>query len=325
MRVGAWIPSYTYQGLTYERVHEGVDVFSRKANEYGIDLWTIDHLLDAGGLYGMSWLEPLTVTTWAAACAPDVWVGTGILVLPLRNPVVLAKEIATIDFLTGGRYQFGVGPGWYPPEFTVTGTDVRERGKRTDEILGAIRVLLTNEVASYSGRFYQFEGITIEPRPPRMPNVWVAGGSRIPDEEYHDVPKMAATVLDRIVGADWWISRCSGSQEWVKQDWEIIQSRAAELGSAVPRFAHTNFTYVVDTSDGEKAREIQHRFFREVMGTHRSPDHLETCYLFGSVDEIVARLNDLASAGCEYVVLGPTHDDPKQLDLINELIVPQLD
>jgi len=59
------------------------------------------------------------------------------------------------------------------------------------------------------------------------------------------------------------------------------------LGSAVPRFAHTNFTYVVDISDGEKAREIQHRFFREVMG--------------------------------------PTHDNPKQLDLTNELIVPQLD
>jgi len=138
------------------------------------------------------------------------------------------------------------------------------------------------------------------------------------------VPKMAQTVLDRIVKAEWWISRCSGSQEWVKRDWEIIKQRAAESGMEVPRFAHTNFTYVVDTSDGEKAREIQHKFFREVMGTHRSPDHLETCYLFGSVDEIVARLNDLGSAGCEYVVLGPTHDDPAQLDLIHDLIIPQL-
>ncbi len=139
-----------------------------------------------------------------------------------------------------------------------------------------------------------------------------------------DTSDKAKTVLSRIVGADWWISRCSGSQEWVKQDWKKIQAEAAELGVETPRFSHTNFTYIVDTADGEKAREIQHKYFREAMGSHRSPEHLETCYLFGSVDEIVARLNDLAGAGCEYVVLGPTHDDPAQLDLINDLVVPQL-
>jgi alkanesulfonate monooxygenase SsuD/methylene tetrahydromethanopterin reductase-like flavin-dependent oxidoreductase (luciferase family) len=324
MRLGAWIPSYAYSDLSYTRVLEGVDTFARKANDYRIDLWTIDHLLHAPGLYGMSWLEPLTVTTWAAAVAPDVWVGTGILVLPLRDPVVLAKQIATLDFLAGGRYQFGIGPGWFPPEFTATGTDVSQRGKRTDEILEAVRLLLTTDEASYSGRYYRFEAVTIEPRPPEVPAIWVAGGSRVPDPAYHDVPKIADSVLSRIVGADWWLSRCSGSQEWVKRDWQAIQDRAAELGVDPPRFAHTNFTYIVDTADGEKARDVQHEHFRQVMGTHRSAEHLETCYLFGSVDEIVARLNDLADAGCEYVVLGPTHDDPAQLDLIHDLIVPQL-
>lgn len=324
MRVGAWIPSYTYPDLSYERVRKGVDTFSRTANEHGIDLWTIDHLLHAPGLYGMSWLEPLTVTTWAAAVAPDVWVGTGILVLPLRNPVVLAKEIATIDFLTGGRFQFGIGPGWFPPEFAATGTDVSERGRRTDEMMKAISRLFTEESVTFKGEFYAFNDVSLEPRPPRLPPVWVAGGSRVPDSDYRDVPVMARTVLERVVGADWWISRCSGSQEWVKQDWETVKLRAAELGREPPRFAHTNFTYIVDTADGEKAREIQHAYFRQTMGDHRNPDHLESCYLFGSVDEIVDRINDLASAGCEYVVLGPTHDDPAQLDLINELIVPQL-
>ena len=238
MRLGVWIPAYTYEGLSYERVREGVDTFSRKANDYGLDLWTIDHLLHAPGLYGNSWLEPMAVTTWAAAVAPDVWVGTGILVLPLRNPVVLAKEIATIDFLTGGRFQFGIGPGWYPPEFTATGTDVTGRGRRC-----------ATEPSWRSSVRLDSRGQGFENLPP---------------------PRPAAS------------------------------------------------------SDGEKAREIQHKYFREAMGTHRSPEHLETCYLFGSVDEIVARLNDLSGAGCEYVVLGPTHDDPAQLDLINNLIVPQL-
>jgi hypothetical protein len=60
------------------------------------------------------------------------------------------------------------------------------------------------------------------------------------------------------------------------------------------------------------------------MGEHRSPDHLEESYIFGSIDDIVARLVDLKDAGCEYVVLGPTSDDPEQLDLLAKLIIPQV-
>lgn len=322
VRFGVWIPSYTYPDLTYDRVHRGVDTFSRKANDLGIDLWVIDHLLHAPGLYGMSWLEPMETLTYAAAAAPDVWVGTGILVLPLRHPAMLAKEVATLDYLSGGRFQFGIGPGWYPPEFSSTGTDVKERGARTDEILSAVRRLLTEDSVSFQGRYYRFEDVTIEPRPPRMPPVWVAGGARIPDPEYRDVPKLAPTVLERILAADWWISRCSGSQEWVKRDWEALGAEADRRGIATPRFSHTNFTCLVDTQDGAKAREVQHRYFREVMGEHRSPEHLETSYLFGSIDEIVARLVDLAEAGCEYFVLGPTTDDPEQLDLLAEQVIP---
>jgi alkanesulfonate monooxygenase len=324
MRFGVWIPSYTYPDLDYARVKQGVDGFSRKANEMGLDLWVIDHLLHAPGLYGMSWLEPMTVLTHAAAVAPDVWIGTGILVLPLRDPVVLAKEVATLDFLSGGRFQFGIGPGWYPPEFTATGTDVSERGARTDEILDAIRLLLTETNVSFEGRFYRFSDVTIEPRPPKMPQVWVAGGSRIEDPEYHDRPVMAKTVANRIHQADWWLSRCSGSQEFLKRDWDLLKTQAEEMGVPLPRFAHTNFTYLVDTADPVKAREIQHKFFRQVMGEHRDPDHLESSYLFGTIDEIVTRLKDLAQAGCEYFVIGPVSDELEQLDLLNALVIPEL-
>jgi alkanesulfonate monooxygenase SsuD/methylene tetrahydromethanopterin reductase-like flavin-dependent oxidoreductase (luciferase family) len=325
MRFAAWIPSYCYPGLDYPRVKQDVDTFSRKANDYGIDLWTIDHLLHAPGLYGMSWLEPLHVCTWAAAVAPDVWVGTGILVLPLRHPVILAKEVATIDMLYGGRYQFGIGPGWYGPEFEATGTQLKERGRRTDEILAAIRRLLSEDNVTFEGEFYQFAEVTIEPRPPKMPAIWVAGGSRIPDGAYdNDVPVLAKSVLDRIMGADWWLSRCSGRQEWVKRDWEVLQEKAAARDQEPPRFGHTNFTMLVDTADSAKAKEIQHGYFEQVMGKHRDPDHLEQSYMFGSIDDIVARIRDLKDAGCEYIVLGPTSDDPEQLDLLAKLVIPQV-
>jgi len=181
VQIGIWLPSYTYPGLSYERVHGSVHDYARKCNELGYDIWVIDHLLHAPGLYGMSWLEPLHVLTYAAAVAPDVTIGTGILVLPLRHPVMLAKEVATMDFLTGGRYRFGIGPGWYPGEFAATGTSVKERGSRTDEILAAVRRLLTEEHVTFEGRYYRFEDVTIEPRPPKFPEVWVSGGSRLPE------------------------------------------------------------------------------------------------------------------------------------------------
>ena len=326
MRFGAWIPSYSYSGLDYPRARQGTDTFSRTANEHGIDLWVIDHLLHAPGLYGMAWLEPMTVVTHAAAVAPDVeMVGTGILVLPLRDPVLLAKQVATMDYLTSGRYQFGIGPGWYGPEFTATGTDISERGKRTDEILEAVKLLLTTPNASFEGRFYAFSDVTIEPRPPRVPNIWVSGGSRIPDGTFdNDVPVLATTVLNRILGADWWLSRCSGHQEWVHRDWQAIKDAAAARQTSCPRFAHCNFIHIVDTSDPVKARAEQHIYFAQAMGTHRSHEHLEKSYIFGSIDEIVERLRDLADGGCEYIVLGPTSDDPRQLDLLSRLVIPQV-
>ena len=324
MQLGVWLPSYCYPDLTYERVRGAVDEYSRKCNDLGYDIWVIDHLLHAPGLYGMSWLEPLHVLTHASAVAPDVKLGTGILVLPLRHPVILAKEIATMDFLSGGRYMFGVGPGWYPGEFEAVGSSVKQRGSRTDEILDAVRRLLTEDNVTVEGRYYQFQDVTIEPRPPKLPEVWVSGGSRIPDPEYSDVSVLADSVLNRILGADWWLSRCSGNQEFVKTDWALIQEAVRERGmpEASVRFAHCNFTYLVETSDREEALEAQRPYFLEVMGTHRTFEHLQESYLLGSLDEILERIVDLKDAGLEYLVLGPTSDDHAQLELIEKHVVP---
>jgi alkanesulfonate monooxygenase SsuD/methylene tetrahydromethanopterin reductase-like flavin-dependent oxidoreductase (luciferase family) len=307
-------------------VQREVRDFSRKANDLGIDLFVIDHLLHAPGLYGMPWLEPLSTLTYASALAPDVRVGTAILVLPLRHPVVLAKQVATLDYLTGGRYIFGVGPGWYPGEFAAVGNSVKERGRRADEVLAAVRRLLTEDKVTFEGTFYQFSDITIEPRPPKMPEVWVSGGSRVPDPDYTDLPVLAKSVLNRILGADVWLSRCSGTQEFVKRDLKEVRDalRAQGRPENDVKFAHCQFTYVVDTNDREKALSAQRPFFEQVMGKHRSFEHLQECYLLGGVTDIVDRLLDLKAEGLEYALIGPVSDDPEQLELIADKIIPAL-
>lgn len=323
-RVGCWIPSYTYRDLTYDRVGNSVGAFSKKANELGLELWVIDHVLHAEGLYGVSWLEPMSTLTYAAAAAPDVRVGTAILVLPLRHPVMLAKEIATMDYLTGGRFVFGIGPGWFPDEYSAVGNNISERGRRTDEVLDATLRLLSEDNVSFEGRYYKFDDVTIAPRPPKVPEIWTGGGSRVPDPDYHDVPVMAAPVLDRIVRSDGWISRCAGNQEFVKSDWEQVKEGLNKAGKDPSEFtfSHCQFTFLVDTSDRDKALEVQRPFFEEIMGTHRTFEHLQESYLLGSMDDILGRIQDLIDAGLDHLIIGPTSDDPEQLDLIANEIVP---
>jgi len=324
LRFGVWLPTYAWADAGPEQARR-LAASVQKCEEYGFDIWVIDHLLTASGLYGVAWLEPLSVLAYASALTTKVRLATGILVVPVRHPIVLAKEIATLCHLSNGRHVLGIGPGWYAREFEVTGSRIEERGRRTDEILEALTLLLSRPNASYQGRYYRFEDVTIDPRPPRLPEIWVSGGSRIPDPQEHDVPFISRGVLDRIVRWGHWLSRCSGTQEWVKRDWGQIQVHARAMGTdpTTLTFGHCNFIHLVETGDHAKAVEASREPFLRVMGSHRSYAHLQECYMIGSIDRIKTRIADLVGAGLEYLVLGPVTDDPRQIDLLARHIAPE--
>lgn len=322
VRFGIWLPSYAWEvadGQQQRERNARLREYIVRCEEYDFDIWDIDHLLTAPGLYGNAWLEPLEVLTYAAALTEKVKLGTGILVLPLRNPVLLAKEISTLARLSDDRYIFGVGPGWYPPEFEATGTHISERGKRTDEIIEAVKLLLTQANASFDGKFYNFDDVTIEPRPLRMPEIWVSGGSRVPDPEYHDVADVPPSVMHRIANADAWLSRCSGTQEFLLRDWEKVSAHLKEVGrEGKVRFAHCNFIQMSPGKSREQALEEQQPHAERAFGTHRSYEHLQECYMLGEVDHQLGRISELSRHGLDYVVLGPLSDDVEQLDHIHE-------
>jgi Luciferase-like monooxygenase len=103
------------------------------------------------------------------------------------------------------RENVGVAPGWDRYEFESLGLRLAERGARTDEILAALRRLLTESDVTFDGRFYRFAHATIMPRPPRFPELWVAGGSKLESRSSSDKPCMAIPVLERIATADGWL------------------------------------------------------------------------------------------------------------------------
>jgi probable F420-dependent oxidoreductase len=162
------------------------------AEENGFEsLWTVEHVVVPAGYrstypYGRSGRmpgpeespipDPLIWLTWVAATSGTLRLGTGILILPQRNPVVLAKEIATLDFLSGGRVTLGVGVGWLQEEFAALGVPFPHRGARTDEYIEALRVLWRPGESTYHGRFVAFERVHSNPKPAQAGGIPIAVG-----------------------------------------------------------------------------------------------------------------------------------------------------
>jgi probable F420-dependent oxidoreductase len=125
-------------------------------------------------------LDPAVALAFLAAATRRVRLGTGIIILPQRNPVVLAKELASVDVLSGGRLIAGFGAGYLEPEFTALGIPFADRGARTDEYLDAIRCLWEAEHPAFSGRFVAFAGIDAQPRPVQRPHPPIVIGGHSP-------------------------------------------------------------------------------------------------------------------------------------------------
>src|ERR1700674_2877847 len=285
MRFGLILPSFSFPDLDYARAAR-LREFAVRAETLGYDaLWVVEHLLTARGLYGTAWLSPLETLGFAAGCISRIRLATGILIAALRNPAFVAKDIASLQYLSGGRFELGIGVGWDAHEYEVAGVPLRERGRRTDEILGIFERLWTGEPVTHHGRYYHFDDVVIDPPLRQKPRLWLAGDSKIVTELSPDPENMAPSVLERICRhGDGWLARAAGSTDSVIADWAQIQRRLAELGrkSDSVTFGHLNFAHIVPTDDEATALRVQRPLIERIMGTHRSFEHLQTCYLLGS-------------------------------------------
>jgi probable F420-dependent oxidoreductase len=125
-------------------------------------------------------LDPAVALSFLAAGTQRLRLGTGIIILPQRNPLVLAKELASLDVVSGGRLLFGVGSGYLRPEFDALGVSFERKGPRTSEAIEVIRALWTQEAPAFQGRFWSFSGIQALPRPVQKPHPPILVGGRSP-------------------------------------------------------------------------------------------------------------------------------------------------
>lgn len=124
--------------------------------------------------------EAITALAFVAGATTRIGLATGVLILPERNPVMLAKQVATLDALSGGRVLLGIGVGWLREEYEALGMSWPDRGRRMDEAIEAMRLLWRDDVASYAGEFVSFSGLRCDPKPARAGGVPLIVGGHSP-------------------------------------------------------------------------------------------------------------------------------------------------
>jgi len=166
------------------------------AEEFGIEsLWTVEHVVVPKGYqsaypYSSSGRmpggedapipDPLVWLAYVAARTTTVRLCTGVIILPQRNPLLLAKEVATLDVMSGGRVTLGVGVGWLEEEFDALGVPFAERAARTDDIIEALRAAWTQDPASHESEFQPFKDVHVRPAPVQSGGVPIVVGGHSP-------------------------------------------------------------------------------------------------------------------------------------------------
>ena len=274
---GPWLPTIDEMSTLVGLVDRG-----------GYDsLWVGDHISFALAIF-----DPLLQLAQAAVVSRRLLLGTGVYLLPLRHPTPVAKQVSTLDHLSEGRFIFGVGVGGeFPKEFEACGVPVNERGARLSESLAVLRKLWSGEPASHAGRFFQFEGVTMQP-PPRQtggPPIWCGGRSD--------------AALRRVArSTDGWMSYVV-TPEMFRQGLEKIGAAAHAAGRSFERgfgTAHLLFTRVDDTYEKALDAATVSLSRRYAMDFRKAAERY--CAL-GPAPQVVEKIRQFHAAGARHVIL----------------------
>lgn len=276
-----------------------------RAEEVGLDsIWVTDHVIvprDVSLIYRNDMLDPLAVLPWLAGVTERIALGTSVIVLPYRSPLPVAKLLASVDVLSGGRLIVGVAVGWVEGEFAALGVPFRERGRRTDEAIELFRAVWTQEYPEVKTANYHLTGVKASPMPlqkPRPP-ILVGGAS--------DAALRRAARL----GDGWHAS-----------------------GMPAPTFRASALAVANHWKDAKREGEPQLSLRIPILidGVHRAAVDsalLGTRHtLRGSLTSIVRELRQYQSAGCEHVALEVSYSTYpailETIDVIAEEIRPAL-
>ncbi len=273
----------------------------------------------------------LNFLSYLAGRTSRIRLGTAVVVLPWHNPALLAEQVATLDLLSGGRFDFGVGKGYRPPEFSGFAIPIEEATERFDECLAFLRKAWAagTERFSHQGRRWRFDDIVVEPRCVQQPHppLWMAAGS------FDSIRRAAREgfnlLLDQIATVDLVIERVATYRDELTRQGrtyrrgQIAVARALQIvRSEAEREAALALRTKVLQAIGGLARGPGAERYQNI-GSHSDPNLAgEESALLGSPQEIAARLKKLEAGGVDYVLLVDPTGSKQALDTFAREIMP---
>jgi alkanesulfonate monooxygenase len=323
MQLGVGLPSFASPShvLSPERFRR----FARRADEDGFaGAWVSEHLVKPSH-YATSFMDPLVALSVAAGAAPTLPLGTSVLLLPLRNPVLVAKRLATLQQLTTSRVTLGVGTGSVEAEFDAVGVPIEERSPRLLEGLELIRDLFAGGATTFDGEFFSVTDVRLEPAPTEPPRI-LAGGSGV---ETDDGRRMPGGVKRRLRYADGWIAPPL-PVDALAADWQSFAD-VFEATDRDPERAHRvahQFLQVEPGTDERRVRRAQRQAYESIVGPERPVSFAMDRWLSGTVEQVVEHLREYERLEFDEVILHPAIHHPDDLDrqlrLYGELLRPAL-
>jgi probable F420-dependent oxidoreductase len=264
------------------------------------DLWVTENTLDHVFCF-----DPVVVLTYAAAITTTVRLGVSVVVLPVHNPIHVAHQWASLDYVSNGRAILGVGLGrdHHYEQFQTT-RDGRVR--RFREGVELIKALWTEPKVDYQGRIFQLEDGTMAPKPVQKPRppIWMGVG-------HPDAVRRAASI------ADGWMGSGDSSNAAFTRSVPILREALERAGRDPATFPISKRVFLSVHEHPETARAELHRWFTVV---YRNPEGTDASGIHGTPDQVRERLEELAAAGANHLLLNPVARHAEQLEMLASVV-----
>lgn len=286
--------------------------YAERAEQLGFEsLWAWDHIL-LGVEPAFPVLESLSLLAALAVRTERVRIGTAVLVLPLREPVVTAKVLATIDHLSGGRLVVGVAPGWYAREFAAVGVPFSDRGRLLDQGIEIMRRLWTERPLTLVEEPHRLRSAVMLPAPMQRPHPPILIGGYV-DRALRRVARLG----------DGWLTYFYAPDS-VRRALAKIRGYARELGRDPATIGVTNEVAIL-VDDGPGSERAMRSWLEAEWDTSRGSESTFDHAICGTADMCAQRLREHFAAGVDRIVLVPYRYEPAQVERIAEEVLPALE
>jgi len=287
---------------------EHIRKFAVKAETLGYDsLWLQERVI---GDFAM--LEPVTLLSYVAAITSRLKLGTSVILLPLRNPIQLAKAYSTLDVMSNGRAIMGVGlgGGHLGSHENVFGYTREGRVTRFTEAVQVMKLLWTEPKANFQGRYWNFKDIPMEPKPVQKPHLPIIFGG------HHE------NALGRAVKhADGWMGAGSSSSGSFLRESARIREMLADAKRDAAMFHFAKRVYLAVDSDETRAERRIREWF---AGRYKNADLGPKVSVWGSAVKCTEKIQEIVKAGAQQIVFNPMFDEPEHLEICAREIMPHL-